>query len=116
MATHGTIGEFQNAQESWQSYVERLQQYFVANDVRTAEKQRAVLLSALGGQTYQLIRNLLTPTKPTEVTFAEIVDAVARPTQTFHYRCKVQLPLSSMTPGRRCIDLHGGTPEAFRTL
>ena len=76
MATHETIGEFQNAQESWQSYVERLQQYFVANDVRTAEKQRAVLLSAVGGQTYQLIRNLLTPTKPTEVTFAEIVDAV----------------------------------------
>ena len=81
MATHGTIGEFQNAQESWQSYVERLQQYFVANDVRTAEKQRAVLLSAVGGQTYQLIRNLLAPTKPTEVTFAEIVDAVQKHVQ-----------------------------------
>ena len=81
MVTHGTIGEFQNAQESWQSYVERLQQYFVANDVRTAEKQRAVLLSAVGGQTYQLIRNLLAPTKPTEVTFAEIVNAVQKHVQ-----------------------------------
>ena len=78
MVTHGTIGEFQNAQESWQSYAERLQQYFVANNVRTAEKQRAVLLSAVGGQT---IRNLLAPTKPTEVTFAEIVDAVQKHVQ-----------------------------------
>ena len=80
MATHGTIGEFQNAQESWQSYVERLQ-YFVANDVKTADKQHAVLLSTVGGQTYQLIRNLLAPTKPTEVTFAEIVDAVQKHVQ-----------------------------------
>ena len=79
MATHhGTLGEFQNAQETWQSYVERLQQYFVANDVKSAEKQRAVLLSAVGGQTYQLIRNLLAPTKPTEVSFAGIVDAVQK--------------------------------------
>ena len=78
MATHGTIGEFQNAQESWQSHVERLQQYFVTNDVKTADKQRAVLLSAVGGQTYELIRNLLAPTKPMEVTFAEIVDAVEK--------------------------------------
>ena len=79
MATnHGIIGEFQSAQESWQSYVERLQQYFVANDVKSQEKQRAVLLSAVGAQTYQLIRNLLAPTKPTDVSFAEIVDAMQK--------------------------------------
>ena len=78
MATHGSIGEFQNAQEDWQSYmyVERLQQYFVANDVKNADKQRAILLSSVGGPTYQLIRNLLAPDKPTSKTFAEIVEAV----------------------------------------
>ena len=57
MVTHGSIGEFQHTQEPWQSYVERLQQYFVANDVDAAEKQRAILLSIVGGKTYQLIRN-----------------------------------------------------------
>ena len=61
MVTHGSIGEFQHTQEPWQSYVERLQQYFVANDVDAAEKQRAILLSIVGGKTYQLIRNLLGP-------------------------------------------------------
>ena len=81
MTTHGSIGEFQSAQGSWQSYVERLEQYFVANDVETPEKRRAVLLSAVGGPTYQLIRNLLAPTKPTEVTFAEIVTAVQQHVQ-----------------------------------
>ena len=68
--------EFQNTQELWQSYVERLQQYFVANNVKNVEKQWAILLSAVGGPTYQLIRNLLAPTKPTEVAFADIVQAV----------------------------------------
>ena len=32
----------------------------------------------IGGQTYQLMRNLLAPTKPTEVTIAEIVAAVQK--------------------------------------
>ena len=58
--------------------MERLQQYFVANDVESAEKQRASLLSAVGGATYQLIRNLLAPAKPTDKSFAEIVEAVLR--------------------------------------
>ena len=70
MATHGSVGEFQITQETWQSYVERLQQYFIANDVKDATKQRAILLNTAGGQTYQLIRNLLAPM---DTSFDEIV-------------------------------------------
>ena len=33
MATHGSVLEFNSAQEDWPSYTEHLQQYFVANDV-----------------------------------------------------------------------------------
>ena len=76
MATHGTVGEFQPSQEDWTSYVERLQQYFTANDVIAAEKQRAILLSAVGASTYRLIRSLLAPAKPTDHPFKEIVAAV----------------------------------------
>ena len=78
MATHGSVGEFQITQETWQSYVERLQQYFIANDVKDETKQRAILLSTAGGQTYQLIRNLLAPAKPTDKTFDEIVETVRK--------------------------------------
>ena len=45
MATHGTLGEFDSNREDWTSYSERLEQYFQANDVESAEKQRAILLS-----------------------------------------------------------------------
>ena len=76
MATHGTIGEFRNAQEDRLAFVERLQQYFTANDVADADKQRAILLSSVGPTTYRLICNLLAHEKPTEKTFKEIVEAV----------------------------------------
>ena len=106
MATnHGTIGEFQSAQETWQSYVERLQQYFVANDVKSQEKQRAVLLSAVGPQTYQLIRNLLAPSKPTDVSFAGIVDAMQKHiqplpsviVQRFNFHSRIRHPGESVS-------------------
>ena len=49
---HGTVGEFNIEREDWSAYAERLQQYFTANDVDSADKQRAVLLSACGLATY----------------------------------------------------------------
>ena len=61
MATHGSISEFCAEKENWKSYIERLQQYFTANDVDSTEKQRAILLSACGAPTYQLIKSLLAP-------------------------------------------------------
>lgn len=61
MAMHGTVGEFDHDKEDWVSYCERLVQYFTANDVNDAGKQRAILLSVCGAATYQLIRNLVVP-------------------------------------------------------
>ena len=73
MATkHGSVCEFDSSVEDWTSYTERLQQYFAANDVAEG-KQRAVLLSVCGCQTYQLVKNLLAPERPADRTFQEIV-------------------------------------------
>ena len=72
----GHIGEFHSASEDWISYTERLELYFVANGIKDATKRRAILLSVCGSSTYQLIRDLLSPTKPTEKTFAELVTLV----------------------------------------
>ena len=63
---HGVIGAFDSGVEQWQTYSERLEQ---ANDVEAPEKQRAILLSVCGPATYQLIRNLAAPQKPSEVSF-----------------------------------------------
>ena len=51
MTTYGQIGEFHGEPEEWTSDVERLECYFVANDVADAEKQRAILLSYCGAST-----------------------------------------------------------------
>ena len=62
--------------EDWTSYTERLAQYFVANDIADAGKKRAILLSACGPSTYQLIRNLASPTKPAEKSYDDLVTLV----------------------------------------
>ena len=82
MATHGTLSEFVESQENWTTYVERLEQYFTANDIADdkKEKKRAILLSACGATTYQLVRNLLSPNKPAETDYKDVVAAL-----TAHY-------------------------------
>ena len=76
MASHGTLSDFDSDREDWTSYIERLEQYFEANDVVSAVKQRAILLSICGASTYQLIRDLVAPAKPISKSFAELVKLV----------------------------------------
>ena len=76
MATHGTLGEFNPTREDWTSYAERLELYFIANDIVTEKKQQAILLNVSGAETYRLLRDLAVPTKPTEFFFAELVKIV----------------------------------------
>jgi len=77
MATYGTVGEFNAASgtETWSRYVERLSQYFEANEIND-ERKRAILNSVVGPSTYELFSKLLAPQKPTEATFKEICDAM----------------------------------------
>ena len=67
-----------SAQETWTSYIERLEQYLAANKVEDADQHRAILLSVGGPATYRLIRNLASPKKPIELKFKDIVDLVAK--------------------------------------
>ena len=79
---HGKVGEFDSAQEDWTSYIERLEQYFAANDIAD-EKRRAILLTVSGPSTYKVIRNLVAPAKPTDKSFEELVKIVRD-----HYQLK----------------------------
>ena len=56
----GRLDEFNPANDSITAYVERAQLYMDANSV-PEDKKVAVFLSAIGGKTYSLLRNLLTP-------------------------------------------------------
>ena len=72
----GKLEPFDADQEEWPQYVERLEQFFVANDIvgdGKAEKRRATFLSVIGPAPYKLLRSLLSPVKPTEKTFEQLV-------------------------------------------
>ena len=75
-ALYGKIDHFNPDQEEWLQYVERLEQFFEANEIKgeaMATKRRAIFLSVIGPAPYQLLRTLLAPTKPSEKTFEELV-------------------------------------------
>lgn len=63
---------------AWVSYTERFEYYFTANGIAAdaAEQRRAILLSVCGPATYQLIRNLVAPDKPTDKEYAALVKLV----------------------------------------
>ena len=41
MATHGTIGAFESNKETWVSYAEWIEQYFITNDVDDPDKKES---------------------------------------------------------------------------
>lgn len=73
MATFGKVDEFDSSKEEWAQYEERLTQFFLANDIDSAEKKRAVLLSVIGPTTYKVLRSLLAPVKPSEKDYTDLV-------------------------------------------
>ena len=52
---------FSGEPTEWEDYVERLENYFVAHDIKSEAKKKAVLLSECGAATYKLIRSLVVP-------------------------------------------------------
>ena len=73
MALIGKIGQFDSTTDHWSSYRERLEQFIAANDV-AEDKHVPVLLSVIGGRTYELLRTLTAPQRPAEKTFAELCE------------------------------------------
>ena len=77
MAAHfGKIGEFDEKQEEWTQYVERLDHFFAANEIDNADKKRAILLTVSCPTAYKLLRNLVAPAKPGEKTYDTLVTAM----------------------------------------
>ena len=108
MANLATVGPFDPAVDDWVVSCERLEQFFQANGVTAAEKQRAVLLSLCGSSTYLLIRNLVSPEKPTDKTYAQLVKLVREhvfpppppppvSVQKFHFNLWIQKDAETVT-------------------
>ena len=50
--------------------------FFTANDIKDAEKKKAILLNSSGSKTYKLFRDLTAPAKPVDKTFVELVKSM----------------------------------------
>ncbi len=100
---YGHLAEFQPETESLKAYVERAKIFFLANDI-PEDKQATVFLSVIGGKTYSLLRNLLSPDLPQSQTLAQIIAALEshyepKPiviAERFHFHRRNQLPNESV--------------------
>ena len=69
----GHVDKFDaNGKEIFSNYLERLEFYFLANDITDDGKKKAIFLSSVGSETYKLIRDLCTPDAPTSKSFPDI--------------------------------------------
>ncbi|KAJ8969836.1 hypothetical protein NQ317_005286 [Molorchus minor] len=66
----GKVPEY-NSTEDFNLYLERLEQYFIANFIEE-DRRVAVLLTVIGSQTYKILRDLCDPVLPKDKTFEDI--------------------------------------------
>ena len=64
MATLGTIEFFNPNSEDWNAYYERFDQYVITNEIKEEKKIMATFLTSIGSKTYNVLRDLITPMKP----------------------------------------------------
>ena len=85
VATLGHIEPFDENLEDISSYIERLDQFFLAN-VIPDERKAPVFLSLSGRKIYQLLKNLTAPQLPKEKTYKELTEILEN-----HFRPKVNI-------------------------
>ncbi|KAF0036587.1 hypothetical protein F2P81_011899 [Scophthalmus maximus] len=73
LSTVGSLSEFVERECDWIEYIERLEHFFLANDIAEEGKKRLILLSVCWAKTYRLICNLA---KPGNIGFEELVTLV----------------------------------------
>ena len=72
MATIGQIKEYVEGQEDFECYIERVEQFFEANEI-DENKWVAVLLTVIGAPTYGLLKNLVLPESPSSLKFEDLM-------------------------------------------
>ena len=93
----GHIEPFNDSEEDIETYIQRLDQYFLVNDVPDAKKAPA-LLSLVGAKVFKLLKNLVTPAAPSTKSYDDLCTTLKdhfkpkanRRTLTYRFRCRKQ--------------------------
>lgn len=88
------------------SYIERMEFAFIANEITTAVRKRAILLSSCGEETYKLLRNLVAPDNLTDKTFDQLKTILNDHFNPKQAACARRFTFNSciQTPGQRIAD------------
>ncbi|CAC5382937.1 unnamed protein product [Mytilus coruscus] len=73
MPTYGRIKNL-SLKNNFEEYTERLEEYFLANEIDDDDKKRSIFLTVCGEKTYSLLRNLCAPAKPNTKTFDNLIE------------------------------------------
>ncbi len=100
----GRLDEFDGSKEEWPQYIERVNHFFVANGIDDATKKKSAFLSSIGPATYAIDRNLVSPDKPGDKSYEELVTILTdhfNPTpsetvQRFKFHSRFRKPMESV--------------------
>ena len=76
MATLGTMEPFSPTIVNWIAHSDRFEQYVIANEIEDKKKVMATSLTTIGSKTYNILRDLLAPAKPSKLKFEELVETL----------------------------------------
>ncbi len=62
MATSLNFGVFNSNEEDFQSYAERMEQYFVVANINQEKERVATMISMMGSKSYAKLKDLCAPT------------------------------------------------------
>ena len=111
MPSLGKIEDFDPASTNINRYLERLEQYFIANSVPadTGErfKRRATLISVIGSKAYDVLSDLCSPESPSEKTYDDLATILKD-----HFAPK-KLLIAERYRFQNCIQLEGEGVSTF---
>jgi hypothetical protein len=82
MALIGSLEQYDPEKQDFKDYSERLEQFLIVNQVE-AEMKVPMLITLIGPETYNVLRNLVSPDKPSTKKYDELLQAL-----TQHYVVK----------------------------
>lgn len=73
----GLMGEFLPRDgQSWEMYAERLQFFLEANNIVDEARKRAVFIAMVGGETYAILRSLISPASPGDKSLSQLLETL----------------------------------------
>ncbi|XP_022798026.1 uncharacterized protein LOC111336238 [Stylophora pistillata] len=111
MPNLGKIEEFDPTSTNINRYLERLEQYYIANGVRadTGERfrRRGALISVIGSKAYDVLSDLCSPEAPSEKTYGDLATILKD-----HFAPK-KLLIAERYQFHNCIQLEGESISTF---